>query len=298
MPEETEKRSRRALLLAAAGGAAAVAAHAALPSAALAHDPDDLALNQDNATTADTGVTNSSGGNAFHAAASGAGTGLYGSSDFGAGVSGSISGPGGAAVAADGHAGPGVRAASASVAGVYAVSGDITFAADVDETASTGIYGYTPTSPTPETVVGVGVWGESADIGVYGNGAVGIAGDGFRGVSGYGYDPGGIGVLGRAADAGTYAVYADAGTNVDRVALRAKGRVVFDRSGRASMSAGQSAKTVYLAGVTGSSLVFAVLATNRTGRWVRAVVPTAGRFTIYLNTTLTAASYVIWWVLN
>jgi hypothetical protein len=41
-----------------------------------------------------------------------------------------------------------------------------------------------------------------------------------------------------------------------------------------------------------------VLRSNRSGRYVRAVVPTAGSFTIYLNTTVTSSTYVVWFVLN
>jgi hypothetical protein len=55
---------------------------------------------------------------------------------------------------------------------------------------------------------------------------------------------------------------------------------------------------VNLAGVSFSSLVFAVLRSNRSGRYVRAVVPTTGYFTIYLNTTVTSSTYVVWFVLN
>ena len=47
-----------------------------------------------------------------------------------------------------------------------------------------------------------------------------------------------------------------------------------------------------------NSRVFAVLASNRSGRYVRAVVPAAGKFTIYLNTTVTSTTVVTWFVLD
>ena len=50
--------------------------------------------------------------------------------------------------------------------------------------------------------------------------------------------------------------------------------------------------------MTTSSKVFAVLATAESGRWVRAVVPAAGKFTVYLNTTLASRATVAWFVLD
>jgi hypothetical protein len=41
------------------------------------------------------------------------------------------------------------------------------------------------------------------------------------------------------------------------------------------------ALAITLAGVTTSSLVFAVLYSNRSGRYVQAVTPTTGKFTIW-----------------
>ena len=51
-------------------------------------------------------------------------------------------------------------------------------------------------------------------------------------------------------------------------------------------------------GVTTTSKVFAVLATGEPGRWVRSVVPAAGKFTIYLDTSLTSSVVVSWSVLD
>ncbi len=55
---------------------------------------------------------------------------------------------------------------------------------------------------------------------------------------------------------------------------------------------------ISLAGVASNSRVFAVLASNRSGRYVRAVVPTTNSFTIYLNTTVTSTTVVTWFVLD
>ena len=65
-----------------------------------------------------------------------------------------------------------------------------------------------------------------------------------------------------------------------------------------TLGAGKSSIKVTLAGTTTSSRVFAVLHSNRTGRWVQSVVPTTGSFTIYLNGTVTASTYIAWFVIN
>ena len=108
---------------------------------------------------------------------------------------------------------------------------------------------------------------------------------------------GGVGVFGYSGDPSTIGVHAYAGST-DRVALKVTGKAQFSRSGRATILAGASTKAITLAGVTTGSLVFAVLGSNRSGRWVRAVVPAAGKFTIYLNTSVTSSTFVTWWVLN
>ena len=87
--------------------------------------------------------------------------------------------------------------------------------------------------------------------------------------------------------------------DVDADLLRdVRGKALFSRSGRTTIAAGQSTKKINLTGVTWSSLVFAVLRSNRSGRYVRAVVPTTGSFTIYLNTSVTSSTYVVWFVVN
>jgi hypothetical protein len=163
-------------------------------------------------------------------------------------------------------------------------------------TAYTGVYGWAPEAPFPADpqFEGSGVWGDSPDDGVVGTG-------GLSGVLGIG---GGAGVVG-IGDDGVVGVGGPAGAGVrafgdtsTAVALSVSGKVVFSRSGKNTIGSGKSSLKINLAGVTASSRVFAVLHSNRSGRYVRAVVPTTGSFTIYLNTTVTVATYVAWFVLN
>jgi len=181
------------------------------------------------------------------------------------------------------------RTTNADAAAVLASTGDETGIAT--DTAFTGVYGWAPEAPFPVPEPGIqyegsGVWGDSPDDGVVGTG-------GLTGVLGLGGSTGVVGVGGP----GGIGVWAFGNTLTD-VALRVSGKVVFNRSGRNTIGAGKSSLKVTLAGVTSSSRVFAVLHSNRSGRYVRAVVPTTGSFTVYLNTTVTNATYVAWFVLN
>jgi hypothetical protein len=245
-------RSRRALLAAAAGGAAALAASAAMPLSLAAHDADDVQLGAPNASTATTSIADSTAdSDAFAASAVGTGVGVSATSGGGAGVwAWSISGP------------PGW---------------DPTFG------SYTGVYGFSPASPTTDTV-GVGVFGDSDDWGVFGSGNVGV----------YGY--GNVGVVGESAgpQAGVVALAASASS----VALEVLGKAKFSRSGRTSMGKGKSSLKITLPGTSTSSHVFAVMGSVQTGRYVRAVVPASGSFTVYLNTTTTAAAFIHWFVIN
>ena len=258
-------RSRRAILAAAAGGAAALAASAIGP-ASVAAVAAPMLTETDNATTAPTGVTNSTdGSDAFFGNAAGAGTGSTGASAKGMGVLGT---------SADTSA----PLTNTSNAGVVGVAGDI--GSISGNVALTGVYGYSDQS-TVQGFAAAGVWGESDDYGVIGDGGVGVRGDGFIGVLGVAQNATGIGVLAQTAVPGGES-------------LRVIGRAEFSRSGRANIAAGTSKKTVALAGCTGATLVIANLASNRSGRWVRAVVPATGSFTIYLNTTVTKSTAVTW----
>jgi hypothetical protein len=257
-PELAAPRSRRALLAAAAGTAAAFAAQAALPLTAGAADGDPVLQGGDNATTADTSITDSGAGSTAitgNATGTGFGYGVLGSSTAAGGVVGwSVSPP------------------------------DIAWFVP-EYTAYTGVFGSSPSHPDP-SFVGTGVWGDSPDVGVYGTGSWGVRGDGGIGVLGVGYD-----------GAGTEGIRAVSSGN-SSLALNVVGKAHFSRSGRTSMSTGTKTKTISLSGTTTSSKVFAVLATSESGRWVRAVVPASGSFKVYLNTTLTSSAVLSWFVLD
>jgi len=250
-------RSRRAVLAAAAGGAAALAASAIGP-ATVAAAAANMQTETDNATALPTGVTNSTADSqALFGHATGAGNGVEGTS-------------------ATGHGARGVSTDTSdptndvSNAGVVGVAGDTNnIPANI---ALTGVFGYSDPSPV-DGFVGAGVWGDSGDIGVIGTGALGVIG--------IAEDASGIGVLATTDVGGARS-------------LLVEGKAEFTRSGRTSISAGHSSKAVTLAGCTSSTLVFAVLSSNRSGKYVRAVVPASGKFTIYLNSSVSSRSNVSW----
>ena len=153
-----------------------------------------------------------------------------------------------------------------------------------EDTSFTGIYGFTPSS-NDANFSSTAIWGDSEDVGI-------VATGGQAGVIGFG--PSGVVGLGDIGGAGVEAW----GATATDVALTVHGKVMFSRSGKSTLGAGKSALKVSLAGVTSSSRVFAVLHSNRSGRYVRAVVPTTGSFTIYLNTTVTSATYIAWFIIN
>jgi len=264
-PTQEVVRSRRAVLAAAAGGAAALAA-AALSPAQVAAIAAPMLTETDNATAAPTGVSNSTdGSDGFFGHATGAGTGTKGTSGKGmgaVGTSGDTTDP----------------ATNVTNAGVVGVAGDIgSIAANI---ALTGVYGFADPSPV-EGFVGAGVWGDSGDFGVIGTGGIGTYGDGTWGAFGIGRGSTGIGIVATVDTAAARA-------------LRVEGRAEFTRSGRTTIAAGRATKAVALAGCTSSTLVLAVLSTNRSGRYVRAVVPASGKFTVYLNTTVPGTTGITW----
>jgi hypothetical protein len=190
----------------------------------------------------------------------------------------------GSGVVGYGARAPGVRAYSGVNAALYAINGDDSNAATQTQTTTTGVYGWAPTAPDPQLSVGSGVWGDSDDIGVFGSGGTGV----------YGY--GGVGVVGESGSTSA-GVLALAKSATD-LALDVRGKAKFSRSGRSNISAGAASKLIYVAGVTTGSKVFAVLHSNRSGRYVRAVVPATGRFRIYLNGTVSKTTSVAWFVLD
>ena len=122
--DELKPRSRRALLAAAAGAAGALAASAAMPLTAAADDPNDVVKGVDNATTATTSISftgTDSTALAGRATGAGANYGTVGTSTNGAGVLG------------------------------WSVSPPDPSWFQREYTAYTGVFGYAPTHPDPET---------------------------------------------------------------------------------------------------------------------------------------------------
>lgn len=264
LADETKLRSRRSVLAAAAAGAAAAAAATIAPKNVAAASTA-VMTEVDNPATATTSISKSTSGSAAFVANSVAANSIQGSSDNSIGLVGA---------SAD-TSNPASNTRNAGVAGVAGSTNSI-----ADNIGLTGVYGYSDASPA-EGFVGAGVWGDSPDIGVVGTGATGVQGIGVWGVQGYSDTSGGI------------AVYAQSANSAAR-ALRVEGRAEFTRSGRTTIAAGASSKKVSLFGCTASTLVLAVLAQSRSGRYVRAVVPTSGSFTIYLNTSVSSSTSVTW----
>jgi hypothetical protein len=256
--EELTTPRSRRALLAAAAGAAGALAANAVMPLTAAAAPTNLLTEQPNPTVATTSVIDS-----------GADSNAFESHATGTGV------------------GYGLLGTSLDAGGVvgWSVSEPDPTWFEAAFTAYTGVFGSAP-AYIDSSQSATGVWGDSPDIGVLGTGG--------NGVVGYGY----VGVEGDANSvAGSIGVWAWAPSTA-QVALRVTGKVSLSRSGRKAMSSGSSSALIYLGGVTTTSKVFAVLATSESGRWVRAVVPAAGRFRIYLNTTLSSSAVVSWFVLD
>jgi hypothetical protein len=183
------------------------------------------------------------------------------------------------------------RTDNADYAAVVGSTGDETAMSAL--TSWTGLYGYSQADP--DTGAGAGVWGQSDDTGVIGTGSAGVIG--FGGIGVWGAGGGAPGVIGDSDTATIPGVLARGSTSTG-IALQVAGKVIFSRSNRSTIGSGKASVKVTLAGVSASSRIFAVLHSNRSGRYVRAVVPGAGYFTIYLNTTVTSSTYVAWFVLN
>ena len=258
----TPVRSRRAVIAAGLGGLAAFAANAlGRPKPVQGANGGAVVLAAFNDETSVTVITNSGSGAAF-GAISGDSTGVGGVSSSGRGLDGQST---------SGH---GVHGASSSSYGIYGTTAS----------GAAGILGYNAGND--------GVVGSSAapaHSGVWGTNTGG----------GYGVS----GSTGGASTAGVWGINSGTGigvraTSASGIALRVEGKASFSRSGKTKILAGHSSKAVSLSGVTGASLIFAVLASNRSGRFVRAVVPGSGAFTIYLNTTVLSDTYLSWFVLN
>jgi hypothetical protein len=319
--------TRRALLAAAAGGAAALAAQAVAPLAVSATDTGPVVLGEPaNTATHTTGITTAANPVDTFAATAGG--------DTGAAIVATKTGTHGSGVVATSATEAAIYAANGDT--TDAATPDMTTATGIygyapggtDTAPGTGVWGDSPE---------VGVYGSGDFVGVGANGyfgvfatgdaseGYGVAGNGYIGVNGETGTLSGTGVLGVAGAAaaigvvGVAAASATPATPTDpghpasigvharadaagTTALKVSGKVAFSRSGKTPIAAGVTSKVISdsrTAGVTANSLIFAVLATNRSGRWVRAVVPGAGKFTVYLNTSVASGtSYLVWWIIN
>jgi len=210
----------------------------------------------------------SGGGTGVSGTVTGGGTGVAGSSDYGIGVTGSSTSYWGVwatstnntALQAGSDKGTGVVGTSTSAAGVYGQSGS----ADGFALTRDGVRGYT------DSATAAGVRGQNVG--------------GGPGVSGGGY----VGVQAQAIGIGA-------------TALDVHGPAVFSRSGVLTIPAGASAATQTGVHLTAASLVLATLQHNVAGVHVQAAVPKVSAnssFTIHLNTTVTVAVKVAWFVVN
>jgi hypothetical protein len=283
--ETSAPRSRRAVLAAALGGLGAViASRIATPSAVNAAAGDPITVDNSVSGAATTALASTGANAAF--AVTGVGQGVSGTTPDGTGLWGASTD---ATPIADFTA-PGHRT------GIAGVTGSGTGIAN--NTGEVGVYGFSDVSGNS-----TGVWGDSTSgygligsglVGVYGTGQFGVIGDvsasgtgvyGFAGASAAPFPPAGV------------AVQATAGS-IAQVALNVSGKARFSRSGRTRVLAGGSRRKIVMAGVTTSSYIIATLQTRRTGVYVHAVVPAAGYFTIYLNKTVSATTYIGYLVIN
>lgn len=150
------------------------------------------------------------------------------------------------------------------------------------------------------------MFGSGNLAGVWGAGPIGVVGVGAPAVIGFGDGLGPPGQFGTAIYGYAGAAPPEppnnvgvwAGADSTGYALQVSGRAKFSRSGRTSIASGKSSKVVLIPGLTSANLVIATLQTHRTGVYVAAAVPTTGKFTLYLNKTVTATTYFAWFVLN
>jgi hypothetical protein len=82
------------------------------------------------------------------------------------------------------------------------------------------------------------------------------------------------------------------------IGLKVQGKAQFSRSGRTYVSAGHATRAVTYAGVPTSSLVIATLQTYRSGVYIAATVPAAGKFTIYLEKAVSGTTHVAFFIIN
>jgi len=295
MPQDPNApQSRRRVLIAATGGVAALAASRLASPIRVAAVSVPVNLNEDNASTAVTSISQgTTDTDAFAATADGAGTGITGTSDTGVGVKATNS--------------------EHDLPAMAALRGDITGSSlDVGTRLPVGAYGFANGEPGAtgvlgETGVGLGVFGAAFDTGGFGMLAIGDLGayiEGADGVTAFS-DHNGVAVHAHVSP-GTIppvpptntAIFASVGST-SQVGLEAQGRIKFtNRSGRAKILKNQSSVSVTVPGVASGMFAFAVLNASRTGRWVRAAAIATNKLTIYLNTSVTSDTYVSWLILG
>lgn len=285
--------SRREILAAAAGGAAALAVGALVKPLPAAAASTALMTEVDNPTEAKTSISataslTTADDIAFEVSVGDLATAIHGESPSGAGIRGSNT---------DSQAG--VVGDSMNAVGVAGWTG-APFESSAVAGITAGVVGLTSAENSP------GVLGLGGDVGVEAGGIIGVFAAGTPAVVGIGEGLGppgqfGTGVYGYVggvppAPPDNVGVYArgDGSTT----ALRVQGKAAFSRSGRAAVGAGQSSKVVTMAGVTSASLVLVTLRTRRSGVYVAAAVPATGKFTVYLNKAVTAATYFAYLVLD
>ena len=163
---------------------------------------------------------------------------------------------------------------------------------------------------------GYGVWGMSAtgtgvvgtstsSFGVDGSSSsgTGVLGASGTGIGVNGHSTAGPGVVGESQTDSGVAGYSETGIGVHAearagTALEVIGKAHFSRSGRLTIPAGRNSVVVDLPGTSPSSMVFAVLASNRSGVFVRAAVPSDDTFTVFLNAAVGSDSALCWFVID
>jgi hypothetical protein len=133
----------------------------------------------------------------------------------------------------------------------------------------------------------------------------GVATTSGCGLSGASSDPAGAGVYGSSSGSnpGVLGVCTGSGAGVHAsspagIALAVTGRVIFSRSGLASVTKGRESVRVAVAGITPASLVLATLQSPDRGNYLAGVVPGTNQFTIYLNSAAQGTMKVAWFVIG
>jgi hypothetical protein len=202
----------------------------------------------------------------------------------------------------------GVKGTTVTGSGVFGQNTGSTGIGVEGKTAGTGsaVYGHATANGAGvygESETGTGTYGLGGPTGVYGSGTntgvEGSTGNGGTGVYGHNSGSTGIGVWGQTGGTGS-AVFGEAtvngagvfgksqtgsalrGDSPSGTALEVNGKAKFSRSGVVTVAAGTASKAVSLAGVTASSMVVATAQQNGSV-FVKAAVPAAGSFTIFLN---------------